>query len=182
MDKLHIQFKKEIVPALKEELGKSTVAAVPRPLKVVVNMGTGRVHGDAAFMDIVTTELSKITGQKPSVRKARKSIAGFKLREGMPVGLATTLRGERMFDFINKLVKVALPRVRDFKGLSTKGFDKQGNYSVGIKEHTVFPEALFESSDKIFGFEVTIVTTAKDPKEAQVLLRALGFPFAETNQ
>ncbi len=179
MDKLHVQFKKELVPALKSELSVKSVWAVPRPVKIVVNVGIGRIQGEAAVIDYITTELAKITGQKPSVRKARKSIAGFKLREGMPIGLATTLRGERMFDFMNKLVKVALPRVRDFKGLSAKAFDKQGNYSIGIREHTIFPEVTFESADKIFGLEITIVTTAKNPTEAAALLRSLGFPITE---
>lgn len=163
---------------LKTELGLKSVAAVPRVTKVVVNVGIGKLAGDAKAIAGVVDELQRITGQKPVVTKAKKSIAGFKVREGDPVGVKVTMRGNLMYDFLSRLIHVALPRVRDFQGLSpNQGFDKHGNYTLGLTEHIVFPEVVFENVDKVFSLELTVATTAKTDPQALALLRALGFPF-----
>lgn len=171
------------MPELKSELGLTTVAAVPKINKVVINVGVGsKVEKNTQYMDMVLDSLAKITGQKPVITKARKSIAGFKVREGSPVGVMVTLRGKRMYDFIEKLITVALARVRDFRGIKGDGFDGQGNYTLGIKEHTIFPEILFENVDQTFGLEVTIATTATNDKAAKLLLDKLGFPFVKKDK
>ena len=167
----------ELVPTLKTELNIKSVMAVPQITKVVINIGAGNAVSDSKLLEFIVSELTNITGQAPVITKARKSIAGFKLREGNEIGVKLTLRGKRMYDFLERLISVALPRVRDFRGLSKKGFDGRGNYSLGLKEHVVFPEVIFENIDKVFGLEVTIVTTAEDDKTGIELLSRLGFPF-----
>ncbi len=165
--------------SLKEELKLKSIEEIPRITKVSVNVGAGMAVKDSNYLEKVASDLILITGQKPVTRKAKKSIAGFKLREGMPIGLSVTLRGKRMFDFINKLVNIALPRVRDFQGISIKSFDGHGNYTMGIKEHIVFPEVVLDNVEKTFGLSVTIVTNASNDKIAKQLLSKLNFPFKE---
>ena len=173
----------QIVPELKEELQLTSVSAVPKIYKVVLNVGIGsKVEKNSQYLEMVTDALTKITGQKPVVTKARKSIAGFKVREGNPVGVMVTLRGERMYDFLTRLTDVALARVRDFRGLNGNSFDGKGNYTFGIKEHTIFPEILFENVDQVFSLEVTVATTAKDDHAAKLLLDKLGFPFVKKDK
>ena len=173
----------KLVPALKEELGVKSVAAVPRITKVVLNVGAGKALVDSKLIDQVAADLSLIAGQKAVVTKAKKAIAGFKIREGNPIGVMVTLRGQRMYDFLSKLVHITLPRVRDFQGLENKGFDGHGNFNMGIKEHIAFPEIVFENVDKVLSLQITVATTAQNDHEARVLLTALGFPFKsiETN-
>lgn len=168
----------ELVPTLKGELKLNSNLAVPRLVKVVINAGVGKqAQKNSNIVEQVTAEISNIAGQKAVVTKAKKSIAGFKLRDGMPVGVTTTLRGAKMYDFLDRLIHVTLPRVRDFQGLSDSGFDKGGNFSLGIREHTVFPEVTFEASEKNFSLQITVVTTAKSKADAKLLLQSLGFPF-----
>ncbi len=164
------------VPAIQKELGLSNIMAVPKITKVVVSTGTGRIR-DKKRNALVEDRLAKITGQKASPRGAKISIASFKLREGEIIGFATTLRGERMWSFLSKLINVAIPRMRDFRGLEVKAIDDMGNFTMGIKEHTIFPETADEDLKDVFGVAVTMVTTAKNKKEAEVLLRHIGFPF-----
>lgn len=164
---------------LKEELKFKSIEKVPRITKVSVNVGAGMAVKDSNYLEKIASDLILITGQKPITRKAKKSIAGFKLREGMPIGLSVTMRGKRMYDFIDKLVNIALPRVRDFQGISIKSFDGNGNYTIGIKEHIVFPEVVLDNVEKTFGLSVTIVTNASDDKIAKQLLTKLNFPFKE---
>lgn len=168
----------KLLPELKTELGLKSISAVPRIVKVVVNVGVGKLAGEAKAIEAIKAELTRITGQAPVITKAKKSIAGFKLREGDPVGIKVTLRGNKMYDFLDRLINIALPRVRDFQGLSPKkGFDGHGNYTLGLTEHVVFPEVVFENLDKVFGLEITFATTATTDNQALTLLRALGFPF-----
>ncbi|RLC37913.1 50S ribosomal protein L5 [candidate division Kazan bacterium] len=167
----------ELVPLLRTELNLGSVMAVPKITKVVINVGAGNALSDPNLLEFVAGELANITGQAPVITKARKSVAGFKLREGNKIGVKLTLRGQRMYDFLEKLILVALPRVRDFRGLSRKGFDGSGNYTLGLREHIVFPEVVFENVDKVFGLEITIVTSAKDDETGFTLLSKLGFPF-----
>lgn len=174
---LHQHFTKTIVPALQTELGLKNTMAVPRLSKVVINIGLGKAISDPKIVQVAQEELAKITGQKPVVTLAKKAIANFKLREGMPIGCMVTLRKQKMYDFIERLVHVSLPRVRDFKGLSLKSFDQEGNYTLGIKEHLIFPEIDFDKVDKVIGMNITFVTTAKNKVEAQALLTQLGLPF-----
>ncbi|MES2953371.1 MAG: 50S ribosomal protein L5 [Patescibacteria group bacterium] len=164
------------IPAIKEELGIKNVMAVPKITKVVVSTGTGR-NRDKKRAALIVDRLAKITGQKPASRGAKKSIASFKLREGEIIGYQITLRGARMWSFLSKLINVAIPRTRDFRGLETKGVDEMGNFTMGVKEHIVFPESADEDIKDVFGIAVTVVTTAKDKKSAESLLRAVGFPF-----
>lgn len=166
----------EIKPELKKELGIKNDLALPRILKVVVNSGTGKAK-DKKRTELVADRLAKITGQKASLRPAKKSIASFKLRQGDIIGLSTTLRGARMWGFLDKLLNVAIPRMRDFKGLNANSVDEIGNFTLGLREHTIFPETADEDLRDVFGLSITIVTTAKDQKSAQTLLRHLGFPF-----
>jgi len=167
----------EVVPRLKEKFGYKNIYEVPRLEKICVNMGLGEAVQNPKIIDQALVELAQITGQKPKVCRARKSIAGFKLRKGMPIGVMVTLRRNRMYDFLARLIHVALPRVRDFKGLSRSGFDGRGNYTLGIVDHTIFPEIDVNKVEKIKGMSVTIVTTAETDEEAYELLKELGMPF-----
>ena len=177
MARLQDQYKAEIVPRLKEKFGYRNVMQVPRLSKVVVNMGLGDAIENVKVIETAAAEIGIITGQKPVVTKARKSIANFKLREGVPIGVMVTLRRDRMYHFLDKLIAIALPRVRDFKGVSTKGFDGRGNYTLGIKEQIMFPEVNYDKIDKIRGMNITIVTTARTDEEGLELLRLMGIPF-----
>lgn len=175
------RFKKmyfeEILPRLKDELGLDNPMEVPRIEKIVVNMGVGEAAQDPKVLDEAIEVLRTITGQQPIIRRARKSIAGFKIRAGMPVGLKVTLRGDRMYDFLDRLISIAIPRVRDFRGLSPKQFDGQGNYTFGVKDQLIFPEVDVDRVQRQLGMDITIVTTADDDEEARKLLEAFGFPF-----
>ncbi|MDD5749213.1 MAG: 50S ribosomal protein L5 [Patescibacteria group bacterium] len=178
MNKLAQKYKKELRAKLKEELGLSNIMAVPQVEKVVLNIGLGKSLTDKQWVDLANSILERISGQKPVNTKARKAISNFKIREGMVVGSKVTLRGQRMYDFLEKLVNITLPRLRDFYGLDPKkGFDKLGNYTIGFKEHIVFPEIGLADVEKTHGLEVTVVSTAKDKAQALALLTALGFPF-----
>ena|SRR3989344_3971014 len=170
-------YKKDTVPALKKELGLSNVHMVPKVTKIIVNMGLGEALKDKKIIDSMAKQMALITGQKPLVTRANMSIATFKLRAGMPIGIKVTLRGKRMYEFLEKLIRVVSPRVRDFRGIDPNSFDGQGNISIGFSEMIVFPEIHYESLDKIRGLEVVIVTTARDDKKALMLLAKLGMPF-----
>ena len=176
-NRVKVQYDTEVVPYLMKKFGYKTVMQVPKIEKIVINTGLGDIKDNQKSMQIVEGELKLITGQKPIYRKATKSVANFKLREGMNVGLKVTLRGKRMYDFYDKLVSIALPRVRDFRGVSDKAFDGRGNYSMGLKEQLIFPEIVYDQVEKIRGMDVCVVTTAKTDEEARELLRALGMPF-----
>jgi large subunit ribosomal protein L5 len=171
------RYEEEVVPHLKKQFGYTNDMQVPRLAKVVINMGLGEATANAKAIDSGVKDLVTVTGQKPIVNRARKSIATFKVRKGMPVGASVTLRGRRMYDFLAKLIHIALPRIRDFRGLSNKAFDGRGNYSVGIKEQLIFPEINYEQVDQIRGMDIAIVTTARTDQEGQALLAALGMPF-----
>lgn len=173
------KYKKEVVPALIKEFGYKNVNEVPKLVKIVLNMGLGDVKGNSKSFNIAVDELAVISGQKPIVTTAKKSISNFSLREGQKIGAKVTLRGERMYEFFDRLTAIALPRVRDFRGISDKSFDGKGNYSMGIKEQLIFQEIVYEKVEKIRGFDITFVTTAKTDKEAKALLKALGLPFAK---
>ncbi len=175
--RLRARFQQEIAPALMKELSLGNAMAVPRLEKVVINMGMGDATQNAKLMDPAVAELAQISGQKPVVTKAKKSIAAFKLREGMPIGVMVTLRGDRMYEFIDRFISIVLPRVRDFKGVSTKSFDGRGNYTLGLQDQLIFPEIDYAKADKLKGMNLTIVTTAKSDDHARALLRGLGFPF-----
>ena len=177
--RLKTRYADEIKPALVSEFGYSTPMQVPAVVKVIVNMGVGEAARDAKLIDGAVRDLSAITGQKPVVTKARKSIAQFKLREGMPIGAHTTLRGDRMWEFLDRLVSVALPRIRDFRGLSSKQFDGRGNYTFGLTEQSMFHEIDQDKIDRVRGMDITVVTTAVTDDEGRALLRHLGFPFKE---
>ena len=177
MSGLKATYQEEIVPKLMGTFGYKNVMQVPKLSKIVLNMGLGEAIQNIKILDAAVEELALISGQKPVVRRARKSIATFKLRAGMPIGTSVTLRGERMYDMLTRLVNVALPRVRDFRGVSGKAFDGRGNYSLGIKEHIIFPEIDYDKIDKIKGLNITVVTTAQTDEEAKELLRLLGMPF-----
>jgi len=172
------KYQKTVVPSLKQEFGYTNDLAVPKILKVVVASGIGKAKDDAKISEVAQNTLQRITGQKPLITLARQSISAFKVREGMAVGLKVTLRGKRMWDFLTKLVAITLPRVRDFRGLSEKSFDKQGNFSIGFKEHLVFPEIKSDEVEKLHGLEVAVATSAKNKEEGLSLLKQLGFPFA----
>ena len=177
MSTLKELYNKEIIPSLKKEYNYETIMQVPKLEKIVVNMGVGEGAREDKFIDAAVQDLKIITGQKPVVTKARKSIAGFKLREGQTIGAKVTLRNENMYDFMEKLIKVALPRVRDFRGVSKSSFDGHGNYTLGIKEQLIFPEIEYDNVLKIRGMDIVFVTTAKTNKEAESLLKAFGMPF-----
>jgi large subunit ribosomal protein L5 len=177
MNRMRDRYQKEVVPALKKEFGYKNVMAIPRLEKVVINMGLGEATQNAKLADTGADELSRITGQKAMVRRATKSIAQFKLRQGMPVGAMVTLRGERMYEFLDRLISIALPRVRDFRGVSPKGFDGRGNYTLGLKDQLIFLEIDYLKVDKGRGMNVSVVTTAKTDEEARKLLQFLGMPF-----
>ncbi|PIQ77934.1 50S ribosomal protein L5 [Candidatus Peregrinibacteria bacterium CG11_big_fil_rev_8_21_14_0_20_41_10] len=174
---LHQRFKKEILPELQKKLNKSTVAAVPQVTKVVLNVGIGRFKEDKKMVAEIVENMTAIAGQKPILNKSRKAISNFKLRIGMPVGIKVTLRGEKMYNFLNKLINVVFPRIRDFRGFSEKSFDGNGNLSIGIKEHTVFPEVLQVDSTRIHGVQITIHTTATNDADAHELMKLFKFPF-----
>lgn len=180
--RLKERYRSEIVPSLKDDLGLVNVMQVPKPQKIVLNMGVGDAHKDAKLLDGAVKDLETITGQKPSLRRARKSLATFKIREGMPVGASVTLRGDRMWDFLDQLQSVVFPRIRDFRGLNPKSFDGQGNYSFGLTEQLVFPQVDYDDIDQTRGMDVTIVTSARNDEEGRALLRALGFPLKETTR
>ena len=180
MSRLREKYVKEVAPVLKKEFGYGSVMAIPRIEKIVVNMGLGEATSNAKIMDVATDELARITGQKPVVRRAKKSIAQFKVREGMPVGASVTLRGDRMYDFLDRLVSIALPRVRDFKGISPKGFDGRGNYTLGLRDQLLFPEIDYMKVDKARGMNISVVTTARTDEESRKLLQLLGMPFRTT--
>jgi large subunit ribosomal protein L5 len=177
MSRLKDRYAKEIVPTLKKEYSYKNVMAVPRLEKIVVNMGMGEAIQNAKLLDSASDELSLITGQRPVITRAKKSIASFKLRKGMAIGCSVTLRGERMYEFFDRLVNIALPRVRDFRGLSTKSFDGRGNYTVGLRDQLIFPEVDYAKVSKLKGMNVCLVTTASSDDEARTLLRLLGLPF-----
>lgn len=179
MARLREKYKKEIAPALAKEFEIKNPMAIPKVEKIVVNMGLGEASANAKILDVATEELKSITGQKPVITKAKKSIAAFKLRQGMAIGTMVTLRGERMYEFLDRLISVALPRVRDFRGISGKAFDGRGNYTLGIREQLIFPEIDFNKVDKTRGMNISIVTTARNDDEARSLLKALGMPFRQ---
>jgi large subunit ribosomal protein L5 len=180
--RLKERYRSELRERLKEELGLVNIMQVPTPTKVVVNMGVGEASRDAKMLDGAVKDLTMITGQKPSIRRARKSIATFKIREGMPIGASVTMRGDRMWDFLDRLLSVVLPRIRDFRGLNPRSFDGRGNYSLGLTEQLVFPEIDYDDIDMTRGMNITIVTTAKVDDEGRALLRALGFPLREQDR
>jgi large subunit ribosomal protein L5 len=177
--RLKDKYQKEAVPALKKEFGYKNVMAVPKIQKVVVNMGLGEATSNAKLVDVGADELARITGQKPVTRRSKKSIAAFKVRKGMPIGTMVTLRGERMWEFLDRLMTIALPRVRDFKGVSPKGFDGRGNYTLGLRDQLLFPEIDYMKVDKARGMNVSVVTTAKTDQEARKLLQFIGMPFRQ---
>lgn len=176
------KYRAEVVPALQKEFGYANLMAVPKITKVVINMGLGEAIQNPKSLDNAVGDLTKIAGQKPVVTKAKKSIATFKLREGMSIGTMVTLRGARMYEFLDRFMNLALPRIRDFRGVSAKSFDGRGNYSLGVKEQLIFPEIEYDKVDKIRGMDITIVTTAKTDEEARALLRKMGMPFREARE
>ncbi len=177
--RLKQRYNEEVRTQLQQELSMSNIMQVPRPEKVVVNMGVGEASRDAKLIDGAVKDLTIITGQKPAVRSARKSLATFKIRQGMPIGVATTIRGDRMWDFIDRVTSIVLPRIRDFRGLNPRSFDGNGNYSFGVTEQLVFPEVDYDDIDETRGMDITIVTTARNDEEGRALLAALGFPFRQ---
>lgn len=177
MNRLKEKYLNEITPALVEKFNYKSVMQTPKVEKIVINMGVGDAVSNAKNLDKAVEELTIISGQKPVITKARKSIAGFRLREGMPIGCKVTLRGERMYEFLDKLVTVSLPRVRDFHGVSKKSFDGRGNYTLGVKEQLIFPEVNYDNVDKVRGMDIVIVTTANTDEESRELLTQLGMPF-----
>ena len=177
MIRMKERYAKDVVPALKQEFGYSNPMAVPRIEKIVINMGLGEATSNAKIADVGADEVTRITGQKATIRRSTKSIAQFKLREGMPVGAMVTLRGQRMYEFLDRLVSLALPRVRDFRGVSPKGFDGRGNYTLGLRDQLLFPEIDYMKVDKARGMNVSVVTTAKTDEEARTLLKLMGMPF-----
>ena len=170
-------YSEKVIPELKQTLGVSSNMAVPKITKVTLNMGVGEVLNDKKILEKAVEDLGLISGQKPLFTKVRKSVANFKIRDGMPIGCKVTLRGDRMYDFLQRLLGVAIPRERDFRGLNVDSFDGRGNYSIGIKEHIIFPEIDYDKVDKIRGMDISISTTAKDNNEGELLLRAMNFPF-----
>ena len=177
--RLKERYRAELVEQLKSELGLDNVMQVPTVSKIVVNIGVGDAHKDAKALDGAVEDLTRITGQRPSIRRARKSLATFKIREGMPIGAAVTLRGDRMWDFLDQLTAIVFPRIRDFRGLIPKSFDGSGNYSFGLTEQLVFPQIDYDDIDATRGMDVTIVTTAHDDDQGRALLKALGFPLRD---
>jgi large subunit ribosomal protein L5 len=182
MTRLKEKYQKEVVPALQKEFGYKNVMAVPRIEKVVVNMGLGEATANAKLIDTGADEVARITGQKPVTRRAKKSIAAFKVRKGMPIATMVTLRGDRMWEFLDRLIAVAIPRIRDFRGLNPRSFDGRGNYTFGITEQLIFPEIDYDKIDTVRGMDITIVTTGTTDDQGRALLRALGFPFRRDEQ
>jgi large subunit ribosomal protein L5 len=179
MSRLKERYSSEVVPALQKEFGYANVMAIPKITKVVINLGLGEATQNAKIVDVAADELMRIAGQKPVVTRAKKSIAQFRVRQGMPIGTMVTLRGERMYDFLDRLISMSLPRVRDFRGIPTKGFDGRGNYTLGLKDQLLFPEIDYMRVDKPRGMNITVVTTAKTDEESRRLLQLLGFPFRQ---
>ena len=179
---LRTKYQEDVVPAMKEKFGYKNDHQVPKLVKVVLNMGVGEASHNSKIAEVIEGQLTKIAGQKCVVTKAKKSIASYKLREGMPVGAMATLRGERMYDFLQKLICVVLPRIRDFRGISPKSFDGRGNYTLGLKEQALFPEITYEEVDLVKGMNVSVITTAETDDEARELLRLLGMPFKGMNK
>ncbi|MCI8335616.1 MAG: 50S ribosomal protein L5 [Peptococcaceae bacterium] len=179
MSRLKDKYTQEILPQLQEKLGIKNVMQVPRLEKVVINMGLGEAIQNSKALDAAVSDLTAIAGQKPIVTRAKKSIASFKLREGMPIGCKVTLRGDRMYDFVDKFISITLPRVRDFKGVSPRSFDGRGNYTVGVKEQLIFPEIDYDKIDRLRGLEVSFVTSAQTDEECRELLKLIGMPFSE---
>jgi large subunit ribosomal protein L5 len=177
MSRLRDRYSKDVAPALAREFGYKNVMAIPKIQKVVVNMGLGEATGNAKIVDVGADELARVTGQKPVVTRAKKSIAQFKVRKGMPIGAMVTLRGDRMWEFLDRLISIALPRVRDFRGVSPRGFDGRGNYTLGLKDQLLFPEIDYMKVDKARGMNISVVTTAKTDEESRKLLQLLGMPF-----
>jgi large subunit ribosomal protein L5 len=180
MNRLKDKYLKDVVPALRKEFGYKNAMAVPKLEKVVVNMGLGEATSNVKIIDTGADELARITGQKPVTRRSKKSIAAFKVRKGQPVGTSVTLRGERMWEFLDRLMSIALPRVRDFKGVSPKGFDGRGNYTLGLRDQLLFPEIDYMKVDKARGMNVSVVTTARTDEEARKLLQFIGMPFRQS--
>ena len=178
MDRLQEKYQKEVVPALNEKFGYKNVMQLPKIEKVIINMGVGEAVGNPKALDAAVSDLTIISGQKPLLTRAKKSLAAWKLREGMPIGCKVTLRGVRMYQFLDKFMNVALPRVRDFRGVSAKAFDGRGNYAIGLKEQLIFPEIEYDKIDKIRGMNIVIVTTAQTDEEARELLKLMGMPFS----
>lgn len=179
MNRLQEQYNKEIVPAMISKFGYKNVMQVPKLSKIVVNMGVGEAKDNSKVLDAAVNDMTIITGQHPIITKAKKSIANFKIREGMPIGCKVTLRGDKMYDFADRLINLALPRVRDFRGVSADSFDGRGNYALGLKEQLIFPEIEYDQVDKVRGMDVVFVTTAKTDEEARELIRLFGMPFAK---
>ena len=177
MAKLHDYYRDQVVNELKNKFGYKSVMQVPRIEKITLNMGVGEALTDKKLLDNAVADLTAISGQKPVVTKARKSVAGFKIRQGYPIGCKVTLRGERMWEFFERLITIAVPRIRDFRGLSAKSFDGRGNYSMGVREQIIFPEIDYDKVDRVRGLDITITTTAKNDEEGQALLAAFNFPF-----
>ncbi len=177
MARLQEHYRDTIVPKLKDELGLDNVMQVPRIEKITLNMGVGEALGDRKVMEHAVADMTRISGQKPVIRNARKSVAGFKVREGFPIGCKVTLRRERMYEFLDRLVAIAIPRIRDFRGLNAKSFDRQGNYSMGVSEQIIFPEIDYDQIDTLRGLDITITTSARTPDEGRALLQAFNFPF-----
>ena len=175
--RLQQYYRDQVVPRLRQELKIENPMQVPRISKITVNMGVGEAVADKKVMDAAVTDLTKITGQKPLVTKSRKAIASFKIRAGLPIGCKVTLRGARMYEFLDRLINIAMPRIRDFRGVSPRSFDGQGNYSLGVKEQIIFPEIQYDQVDQIRGMDITITTTASDNKQGRALLEAFNFPF-----
>jgi len=175
--RLRTRYQKEVAPQIAKDFGIRNPMAVPRVEKIVLNMGMGEAIANSKILDTAVEELRSIAGQKPVITKAKKSIASFKLRQGMPIGVMVTLRGDRMYEFLDRLVSVALPRVRDFRGVSPKAFDGRGNYTIGVREQLIFPEIDFNKVDKLRGMNITIITTARNDEQARALLKGLGMPF-----
>src|ERR671932_1806888 len=180
MARLRERYREEVAPAIKDRFEYKNTMQIPRLEKIVVNMGVGEAAQNSRALDGAMDELAKITGQKPQLRRARKSVAGFKIREGMPVGARVTLRGERMWEFLDRLISIALPRVRDFRGISQNSFDGRGNYALGLREQLIFPEISYDAIDATRGLDVAVVTTTESDEEARELLRLLGMPFRES--
>jgi large subunit ribosomal protein L5 len=177
MARLKDFYREKVVPQLKSELKLTNPMEVPRITKITVNMGVGEAVADRKVIDAAVGDMTKITGQKPVVCKARKAVATFKVREGLPIGCKVTLRGDRMYEFLDRLITVAMPRIRDFRGVSARGFDGRGNYSMGVREQIIFPEIQYDAIDQIRGMDITITTTARDNKQGRALLEAFSFPF-----
>jgi large subunit ribosomal protein L5 len=182
MTRLKEHYESQVVPALNKEFGYKNLMAVPKITKVVLNVGVGEATTNARLLDTVSEELAAITGQKPIIKKARKAIAGFKLRAGMPIGVMVTLRRERMYEFLDRLLNIGLARVRDFRGVSPKAFDGRGNYTLGIKDQLIFPELDVGKVERVYGLNITIVTTARTDEEGRVLLEKMGMPFQKKEQ